>query len=59
MKHLRKKVQCRDLGFDCDGVVEGNTEEEVLMKVAAHAKEVHGMNEVSEEVRKKVLSVMQ
>ncbi|MFW9855157.1 MAG: DUF1059 domain-containing protein [Candidatus Thorarchaeota archaeon] len=56
---MGKKVQCRDLGFDCDGVVEGNTEEEVLMKVAAHAKEAHGMNEVSEEVRNKVLSVMQ
>lgn len=33
---------CRDLGVDCDVVVEGDTVEDVLAKGAVHAKEVHG-----------------
>jgi predicted small metal-binding protein len=35
-------VHCRDIGFDCDGVVRAETEEELLQQVAAHAKSAHG-----------------
>ena len=52
-------VRCRDVGFDCDGVVRAETEEEVLQQVAAHAKTVHGLETVSEEVVDQVRSVMQ
>jgi predicted small metal-binding protein len=38
-----KTLHCRDLGFDCPGVIHANTEEEVLMQAAQHAKEVHGV----------------
>jgi len=55
---MPKEVRCRDLGFDCDGVVRGETEEEVLTQVAAHAKEVHNMTEIPDEVVEKVRSVM-
>jgi predicted small metal-binding protein len=35
-------LRCKDVGFDCPGVVTGATREEVLTQAAAHAGEVHG-----------------
>lgn len=55
---MTKVVVCRDLGFDCDGVVRAETEEEALQMVAQHAKEVHGMQEVPAEVAEKARQVM-
>jgi predicted small metal-binding protein len=56
---MTKVVHCRDLGFDCDGVVRAETEEEALKQVAAHAKAIHNLETVSEEIVAKVLQVMQ
>ena len=56
---MTKVVNCRDVGFDCEGVIRAETEEEALKMVAEHAKEVHGMQEVSPDVVEKVRSVMQ
>lgn len=55
---MTKVVHCRDVGFDCDGVVRAETEEEALKKVAEHAKSVHNMEEVTEKVVEKVRKVM-
>ncbi len=55
---MTKVVNCRDVGFDCDGVVRGDTEEETLGRVAAHAKDVHGLDDVTPDVVEKVKSVM-
>jgi predicted small metal-binding protein len=35
-----KKLACRDVGVDCDFIVEGLSEEEVLNKAQQHAYEV-------------------
>ncbi len=51
-------MNCRDLRFDCDAVVRADSEEEALAQVAAHAKRVHGMEEVPPEVADKARSVM-
>ncbi|MFN2199888.1 MAG: DUF1059 domain-containing protein [Caldilineaceae bacterium] len=51
-------VNCRDLGFDCDGVVKAETEEEVLTQVASHASEVHDISEVTPELVEQVRAVM-
>lgn len=40
-----KELECRDVGFDCDGVVSGETEYDVMRQVATHAKEVHGLSD--------------
>ena len=40
-----KELACRDVGFDCDGVVSGGSEDDVMTQVAAHAKEVHGLSD--------------
>ena len=51
-------VHCRDIGFDCDGVVRSDSEEELLQQVADHAKSVHGLEEVTDEIVEKVKSVV-
>jgi predicted small metal-binding protein len=55
---MTKVVNCKDVGFDCEGVIRAETEEEVLRLVAEHAKEVHGIEEVPPEVVEKVRAVM-
>lgn len=53
-----KVVRCREVGFDCDGVVRAETEEELLAKVAEHAKTVHNLKEITDEIIEKVKSVI-
>jgi predicted small metal-binding protein len=36
-------LSCREAGYDCSHVIEGNNEEEVMQKAGRHAQEVHGM----------------
>lgn len=55
---MTKVVRCRDVGFDCDGVVRAETEAEALSQVAAHARTVHDLAVVTEEVVAKVRAVM-
>jgi predicted small metal-binding protein len=39
-----RQLKCRDAGFDCDAVVEGETTEEVLAQAGPHAKDVHNVD---------------
>jgi predicted small metal-binding protein len=55
---MTKVVNCRDIGFDCDGVIQAETEAEALKLVAEHAQSAHNLDEVSQEVVAKVLEVM-
>jgi predicted small metal-binding protein len=45
-----KVIHCRDVGFDCDGIVRAETEEEVISMAAEHAAEVHGVTELTPEI---------
>jgi predicted small metal-binding protein len=56
---MAKVIRCSDVGFDCDGVIRADTEEEALQQAAQHAQDVHGLDEVTDEVVAKVKSVMQ
>ena len=38
-----KVLRCRDVGFDCDGVIRAQSEEEVLRQAAEHAQTQHGV----------------
>jgi predicted small metal-binding protein len=38
-------VNCREVGFDCDYVVKGETEEELMKDARQHAVRDHGYNE--------------
>ena len=53
-----KVLRCRDAGFDCDGVIRAETEEEILQQAAEHAKTVHNLSEISEEAVAKIRTVI-
>lgn len=55
---MKKMVRCRDVGFDCDGVVKGDTNEEVVNLAAQHAMQVHGVKDITPEIADKVRSVI-
>jgi predicted small metal-binding protein len=38
-----RTLHCRDAGFDCDGVIKGSSDEEVLGQAEQHTHDVHGM----------------
>ena len=38
-----KILHCRDAGFDCEGVIRGKSEDDVLNQAAKHALDVHGV----------------
>ena len=42
---MAKELRCRDVGPDCDAVVRAESDEEVLVQVADHAKSIHGMTD--------------
>ena len=39
------KLSCKESGLDCDYIVEGKTEYEVLERISEHAVNVHNMRE--------------
>ncbi len=51
-------IRCRDLGFECDGVLKGESEEEVLAMAAEHAKDAHDISDMSDEMFHKVKSII-
>lgn len=55
---MAKVVHCRDVGFECDGVVRAETEQEVLTQVAAHAQSAHNVEVISEDLVAKVRQAM-
>lgn len=55
---MAKVIHCKDVGFDCEGVVQANSEEEVLQMAANHAKTAHGVSELTDEMIQKVKSVI-
>lgn len=51
------ELKCKDVGFDCPGVVRAVSKEAVLQQAAAHAKQVHNV-EVTPELAQKVSSLI-
>lgn len=55
---MEKLIRCRDVGFDCEGVIKAKTETEVLNLASEHAKIVHGVQEITPEIITKIKSVI-
>lgn len=55
---MEKIIRCRDVGFDCNGVIKAKTEKEALELAAEHARAVHGVNEITPDIVQKIRSVM-
>lgn len=49
-----KVLKCRDVGVDCDEVITGNSEAEILQKAAAHAKGCHQGVRITPELQTKL-----
>ncbi len=37
-----KVLNCRDAGFDCEGVIRADSEDEILRQAGEHVQQVHG-----------------
>jgi len=55
---MEKVIRCRDVGFDCNGVIKADTEEKALALAAEHAKTVHGVKDITPDIVEKIRSVM-
>jgi predicted small metal-binding protein len=52
-------ITCRDVGQDCDCIVQGETEEELMKNAAVHAVKDHGFTEqdiMTSEMKEKIKS---
>ncbi len=45
-----KQFACGDVVSGCDGVVTGETDDDVLAAAAAHAADAHGLTDLPEEI---------
>jgi predicted small metal-binding protein len=55
---MEKVIRCRDVGFDCNGVIRAKTENEALSLAAEHAKKAHGVKDITPDIVAKIKSVM-
>ena len=55
---MTRVLHCADAGFECDETIEGETDDEVMSKAAEHAREVHGVNEIDEEMGTQLRSLI-
>ncbi len=55
---MARRMNCRDVGPDCDYVARGETDEDVMGQVAEHARAAHGMDEVQPELSEKAKSAI-
>ena len=50
---MGRRMDCRDVGPDCDFVARGESDEEVMRQVAEHADTAHGIKDVPPELAEK------
>jgi predicted small metal-binding protein len=53
-----KQFRCGELIPGCEAAFQGETEDEVLAQVGAHARDEHGMDEVPPEVIDRIRASM-
>jgi predicted small metal-binding protein len=55
---MRKILKCGEIVPGCNFVAHGDDESDVMMRVADHARSVHGVDHMSEQLRTKVKSAI-
>jgi len=50
----KKTYACKDIGMQCGFTAEAADEQDLMQKIAKHAKEAHGMDKIDEATMKKV-----
>jgi predicted small metal-binding protein len=53
---MDKKLECRDLEFECDYSACAQTDQEILRNVGDHIQAIHGMKGFSKDFYRKALS---
>ncbi len=48
------KFKCADIGMNCGFTVKGASPDELMPKIAQHAKDAHKIEEINEDLKKKV-----
>jgi predicted small metal-binding protein len=51
-----KELRCRDVGFDCEGVIRAESDEEVLRQAAQHARTAHGLTQLDDATTRRIRS---
>ena len=51
-----KELRCREVGFDCDGVVRAESDDAVMKQAAEHARSAHGMHEINDATARQIRS---
>lgn len=49
MSDSKKHFHCKDVGYDCDWELEGESEEQMLPIIEKHAEEVHNLTHFKDE----------
>lgn len=49
---------CRDIGMECGFTAEAQSKEDLLPKIAEHAKSAHGMDTIPDDIFAKVNSAI-
>lgn len=47
---MEKVIHCRDLGYECDGIIRARNEKEAIEMAILHAERAHGLEKVTPEV---------
>ena len=55
---MGKTLACKDVGVDCDVVIKGKDEADILRQAAEHAKGCHNNIKITPEVQKKLIAAI-
>lgn len=55
---MKSTFACKDVGLQCDFVSEASSREELMPKIMEHAKNAHGMTEIPEDLKNKVVGAI-
>lgn len=56
---MSKRIRCADVGMDCDFAALADSEDELLELVVEHAERVHQIDEISPELKQKVMDAIE
>ena len=49
-----KELRCREVGFDCEGVIRAESDDDVMRQAADHARQAHGLDRISDEQAREI-----
>lgn len=55
---MTKKFECRNIGMDCGFSVEASSTEELMPKIAEHARTAHSIAQIDDATKTKVMAAI-